>query len=69
MKDDEEFGRLVVQPLREELAALPPLPAAAKPMSWGEQVAECEGHLRQIEMLLEEQDERLEALAYAIENI
>jgi hypothetical protein len=69
MKYDKEFRRLVVHPLREELAAMPPLPAAAKPMSWGEQMAECESHLRQIELLLKEQDGRLEALAYAIENI
>jgi hypothetical protein len=69
MKYDEEHGRLVVQPLCEELAALPPLPAAAKEMSWGAQMAECESHLRRIEMLVEAQDERLEALAYAIANL
>ena len=69
MKYDEEFERLVVQPLRDEMAALPSLPAAARPISLGAVMAEYESHQRQIELRLEREQERLEALAYTYANI
>jgi hypothetical protein len=65
MKHDDEFERLVVQPLREELAALPALPMAERPMSLGALVAEYESH----QLRGEREEERLEALAYTYLNI